>query len=108
MAEEAKAPKRGKKVRVREKKQRTGKKHRPLQVWKYYSVKGDSLERSHESCPRCGEGTWLAKHGNRSYCGKCGYTIFASTTAEPAKPAPAPEPKPPNEKPEPSEPKTAE
>lgn len=29
------------------------------------------------SCPKCGNGTFMAKHKNRNSCGKCGYTEFA-------------------------------
>lgn len=28
------------------------------------------------SCPRCGAGTKLAEHANRSSCGKCGYVEY--------------------------------
>jgi small subunit ribosomal protein S27Ae len=27
-------------------------------------------------CPKCGTGFVLAEHGNRTHCGKCGYTEF--------------------------------
>ena len=72
--EAAAAPKKGRKVRKREKKQRTGKKHLTPEIWKQYSVSGDSLTRKARSCPRCGSGTTLSQHKNRAYCGKCGYT----------------------------------
>ncbi|MFA4946068.1 MAG: 30S ribosomal protein S27ae [Candidatus Micrarchaeia archaeon] len=26
------------------------------------------------ACPKCGPGTALAEHKNRSHCGKCGYS----------------------------------
>ncbi|HLC31298.1 MAG TPA: 30S ribosomal protein S27ae [Candidatus Nanoarchaeia archaeon] len=29
-------------------------------------------------CPRCGAGVFLANHGNRLHCGKCGYTEFVT------------------------------
>ena len=29
-----------------------------------------------KTCPKCGPGVFLAEHGNRSACGKCGYTEF--------------------------------
>ena len=28
-----------------------------------------------EMCPRCGD-TFLADHGDRTHCGRCGYTEF--------------------------------
>jgi ubiquitin-small subunit ribosomal protein S27Ae len=39
-----------------------------------YSVKGDTLERTHRSCPKCGPGTFLADHADRRSCGRCGYS----------------------------------
>jgi ubiquitin-small subunit ribosomal protein S27Ae len=39
-----------------------------------YSVKGDVLERTHRSCPKCGPGTFLAEHADRRSCGHCGYS----------------------------------
>ncbi len=29
-----------------------------------------------KTCPKCGPGVFLAEHGNRISCGKCGYTEF--------------------------------
>lgn len=46
--------------------------------WKLYQVSGDKLERKNKSCPKCGQGTFMAKHSNRSTCGACKYTEFAS------------------------------
>ena len=42
-----------------------------------YKVEGDKLERLRPHCPKCGPGTFLAKHGDRASCGRCGYTEFA-------------------------------
>jgi len=39
----------------------------------YYEVDGDEVETTKESCPRCGD-TFLADHGDRKHCGRCGYT----------------------------------
>lgn len=41
-----------------------------------YQVDGDSLKRLRKNCPRCGEGVFMADHGDRLACGKCGYTEF--------------------------------
>jgi len=41
-----------------------------------YQVKDGKLERKRQECPRCGPGTFMAQHENRSSCGKCGYTVF--------------------------------
>ncbi|HLD57828.1 MAG TPA: 30S ribosomal protein S27ae [archaeon] len=74
MGEEAAVSKKGRKVRKREKKQRKGKKHSTPSIWKLYSVSGTALTRKGRNCPRCGPGTTISQHKNRSYCGKCGYT----------------------------------
>lgn len=46
------------------------------QVYKFYKVQGDSLQRLKQECPRCGKGRFLAEHKNRLSCGNCGYTTF--------------------------------
>lgn len=60
---------------------RKGKKpHRNKPTSKKYSnykIEGDKITRG-KSCPRCGPGTFLAKHKERVYCGKCHYTEFVS------------------------------
>lgn len=49
-----------------------------------YEQKGDTLSRKNKFCPKCGDGTFLAKHGNRLYCGGCKYVEFVKNEA-PAK-----------------------
>ena len=39
-----------------------------------YDVAGDSLRRTHLTCPKCGPGTFLAEHEDRRSCGRCGYS----------------------------------
>ena len=39
----------------------------------FYEVDGDEIEVIKEECPRCGD-TFLADHGDRNHCGRCGYT----------------------------------
>ena len=41
----------------------------------YYDVEGDGDEAAptKDECPRCGD-TFLADHGDRKHCGRCGYT----------------------------------
>jgi len=56
------------------KKQKGGK--RLQQKWRAYTISGDTLKRNLRSCPKCGEGVWLAVHKDRQSCGKCGYTEF--------------------------------
>lgn len=50
-----------------------------------YSVEGGKLLRNRKSCPRCGQGTFLAKHKGRLYCGKCHYTEFEKKGTKPVK-----------------------
>lgn len=45
-------------------------------IWKLYEKKGDKIERKNKSCPKCGSGTFMAKHASRFYCGNCHYTLF--------------------------------
>ncbi len=68
----------GKKAAVKKgKKQRIGKKHSSVSVYKFYDVKSGAVTRNHKSCPRCGTGTFMAHHKDRDYCGRCGYTVSA-------------------------------
>jgi len=46
-----------------------------------YQVKGETLTRTHKSCPKCGAGTFLAEHANRRSCGHCGYSESKAPTA---------------------------
>ena len=39
-----------------------------------YEVSGETLSRTHKPCPKCGPGIFLAEHGDRRSCGKCGYS----------------------------------
>lgn len=39
-----------------------------------YETKGETLQRTHKSCPKCGPGTFLAEHSDRRSCGRCGYS----------------------------------
>lgn len=43
-------------------------------VGKVYEISGNTLKRKNKSCPKCGAGTFMANHKDRSTCGKCGYT----------------------------------
>ena len=47
-----------------------------MQSHKYYDLEDDSLKRKRQTCPKCGEGVFLAEHKDRSSCGRCGYTEF--------------------------------
>jgi len=50
--------------------------HKNKPTSKKYSHYKDG-KRNKKGCPRCGPGTFLADHKNRSYCGKCHYTEFS-------------------------------
>lgn len=39
-------------------------------AWDAYNSDG---ELENKSCPKCGEGNFLAEHDDRRVCGKCGY-----------------------------------
>jgi len=39
-----------------------------------YSVEGGELVRKGTVCPKCGPGVFMAVHGDRKHCGRCGYT----------------------------------
>jgi len=41
-----------------------------------FKVEGDKIIRLKKSCPKCGDGVFLAEHKNRLSCGACGYTEF--------------------------------
>ena len=41
-----------------------------------YETKGNELTRARRTCPKCGDGVFMAEHQNRASCGKCGYTEF--------------------------------
>jgi len=59
-----------------------------------YAVTGEELARTHKSCPKCGPGIFLAEHGNRRACGRCGYSESKAPAAAKPKPGKAPEAKP--------------
>ncbi len=44
--------------------------------WKLYEIKDNKLKRKNRTCARCGDGVFLAEHGNRYACGRCGYTVW--------------------------------
>ena len=46
--------------------------------WNLYEKSGDKITRKNKSCPKCGQGNFMAKHANRWTCGACKYTEFSS------------------------------
>jgi ubiquitin-small subunit ribosomal protein S27Ae len=59
-----------------DKKKKTESKKHPSHSYKAYEIKGESLTRKNQFCPKCGVGIFLSEHKNRRACGKCGYTEF--------------------------------
>ena len=49
---------------------------KPIQKKDAYKVEGDSVTRTKPVCPKCGPGTFMAVHKDRTSCGRCGYTEF--------------------------------
>ena len=45
-------------------------------LYALYEKAGDGLKRKSKFCPKCGEGTFMAKHKDRYTCGQCKYTEF--------------------------------
>jgi len=45
--------------------------------YKFYTIEGDTVVKK-KSCPRCGPGVFLAEAKDRTYCGRCHYTEFAT------------------------------
>ena len=43
--------------------------------WSKYAIEDGKLTRKQEYCPTCGPGVFLAVHGDRKHCGRCGYTV---------------------------------
>ncbi|CAJ36030.2 30S ribosomal protein S27AE [Methanocella arvoryzae MRE50] len=41
-----------------------------------YEVKDGKVSRKGQTCPRCGDGVFMAAHKDRVSCGKCGYTEY--------------------------------
>ena len=59
------------------KKDKKGRVHRPNKS-KLWEVKDGKVVRLNRTCPRCGEGVYMAKHYNRQSCGRCGLSKFTT------------------------------
>lgn len=51
---------------------------RGSRAYTYYETKDGRLKRRLPFCNRCGRGYFMADHGDRYSCGRCGFTIFKS------------------------------
>ncbi|KON31135.1 30S ribosomal protein S27 [miscellaneous Crenarchaeota group-15 archaeon DG-45] len=45
-------------------------------IYRQYIIKDGELDRRLPFCNRCGRGYFMADHGDRYSCGRCGFTIF--------------------------------
>lgn len=48
-----------------------------------YKIDGAKISKIKKECPRCGAGTFMAHHKDRSYCGRCHYTEFTTAAQQP-------------------------
>ena len=65
------AKKKGGKPAPKQTKEKTKKETKKIHT--LYEASSDSITRKNKSCPKCGPGTFMANHKDRSSCGKCGY-----------------------------------
>jgi ubiquitin-small subunit ribosomal protein S27Ae len=45
-----------------------------MKKYELYEVKKNKLTRKNPFCVRCSNGVFMADHGDRFACGRCGYT----------------------------------
>ncbi len=45
-------------------------------VFSLYKIEDDKVTRLRPTCERCGPGYFMADHGNRYTCGRCGFTRY--------------------------------
>ena len=48
-------------------------------VFTLYKVEKDKIVRQRPTCERCGPGYFMADHGDRYSCGRCGFTRYKHT-----------------------------
>ena len=53
-------------------KKKKAKNKRPSKKYSKYKIEGSNIIRA-KSCPKCGEGVFLAQHKDRYFCGTCHY-----------------------------------
>jgi small subunit ribosomal protein S27Ae len=51
-------------------------KKRKKSTFSHYKIEGGKLERLLPFCERCGQGYFMADHGDRYTCGQCGFTRY--------------------------------
>ncbi|MEM3597267.1 MAG: 30S ribosomal protein S27ae [Candidatus Bathyarchaeia archaeon] len=57
-----------------EKEKNAGKKRKG--VFSLYKIEKDKVVRLRPTCERCGPGYFMADHGDRYTCGRCGFTRY--------------------------------
>ncbi|MGB9740410.1 MAG: 30S ribosomal protein S27ae [Candidatus Bathyarchaeia archaeon] len=67
--EEAKKEEKTGKTQKTEKKKRKG-------LFSIYKIEKDKVVRLRPTCERCGPGYFMADHGDRYTCGRCGFTRY--------------------------------
>jgi len=45
-------------------------------AFSFYRVEKDKVVRQRPTCERCGPGYFMADHGDRHSCGRCGFTRY--------------------------------
>jgi small subunit ribosomal protein S27Ae len=51
-------------------------KKKEKKVFSLYKIEDDKIIRLRPTCERCGVGYFMADHGNRYTCGRCGFTRY--------------------------------
>ena len=64
----------------KEKKKVEKKKKKEKSIYRLYKIENDKLTRLQPFCERCGQGYFMADHGNRYTCGHCGFTKYKHMT----------------------------
>lgn len=52
------------------------KKKKERGVFSLYKIEDDKVTRLRPACERCGPGYFMADHGDRYTCGRCGFTRY--------------------------------
>ena len=51
-------------------------KHKLTKKSDVYKIEDGKITKTKRFCPKCGPGVFMADHGSRVHCGRCGYTEF--------------------------------
>jgi len=64
---------------VEEKTEKPTKKKKGKPISSLYKTENDKVVRLRPTCERCGVGYFMADHGDRYTCGRCGFTRYKPT-----------------------------